>query len=93
MHFLTQLGYFNYDCHSLIFLANYNYPLKVRVSKEVADRTYTAQMCQIILQAEKLTKNEQYALSVNLAGGMVLSAPDWNQISSTGAAPALGIAC
>lgn len=42
----------------LTFLANYNYPLKVRVSKEVAERTYTAHMCQIILQAKKLTKNE-----------------------------------
>lgn len=46
---------FNYDCHLLTFPPNYNYPVKVRVPKE---GTYTANMCQIILQAEKLTKNE-----------------------------------
>lgn len=53
--FQTVNKVFNYNCHLLTFPPNYNYPVKVRVPKE---ETYTAHMCQIILQAEKLTKNE-----------------------------------
>lgn len=55
MHAFSYINkVFNYDCHLLTFPPNYNYAVKVRVPPE----TYTAHMCQIILQAEKLTKNE-----------------------------------